>query len=64
MGELGKAKDREDVATTPEPPETGLVRDEDLPEDLRPADNPLARDPDEDADEQGLHPDVGETPLS
>jgi hypothetical protein len=30
-----------------EVPEFGLVADEDLPEDLQPAENPLARDPDD-----------------
>ncbi|NUR09902.1 MAG: hypothetical protein HOQ22_01040 [Nocardioidaceae bacterium] len=37
-----------------EPPETGLIPDEDLPDDLNPEENPLARDPDEDpsADEE------------
>ena len=34
-------------------PEVGLVPDEDLPEDLQPAENPLARDPDEDGDGDG-----------
>ena len=37
-----------------ERPEVGLVGDEDLPEDLRPDDNPLARNPgDDDTDQQG-----------
>jgi hypothetical protein len=39
----------------PEPRENGLISDEQLPEDLRPSENPLARDPgDEDeSDESG-----------
>jgi hypothetical protein len=36
---------------TPEPPETGLISDEQLPEDLQPGKNPLARDPDDEPDE-------------
>src|SRR3954453_15451912 len=36
-----------------ETPEVGLVPDEDLPEDLQPEENPLARDPDEDGDDAG-----------
>lgn len=32
----------------PDPPEVGLIADEDLPEDLQPTDdNPLAQDPEE-----------------
>ncbi|MGZ4745245.1 MAG: hypothetical protein ACXVYS_18720 [Oryzihumus sp.] len=39
--------------------EPGLIKDEDLPEDLQPTDdNPLAKDPDDDAD-PGLKPDTG-----
>lgn len=35
-----------------ERPEVGLIGDEDLPEDLQPTDdNPLAKDPDESADQ-------------
>ena len=35
-------------------PETGLIPDEDLPDDLDPGENPLARDPDdEDEDSAG-----------
>ena len=36
-----------------ETPDVGLVPDEDLPEDLQPKENPLARDPDDDAGEDG-----------
>ena len=36
-----------------ETPEVGLIPDEDLPEDLQPEENPLARDPDEDGDDAG-----------
>lgn len=40
-----------------ETPETGLVPDEELPEDLRPSDdNPLAQDPDESDDTQDADP--------
>jgi hypothetical protein len=35
---------------SPEPPENGLISDEQLPEDLQPAKNPLARDPGDEAD--------------
>ncbi len=36
-------------------PETGAIRDEDLPEDLQPGeDNPLAEPPDEDVDRDDL----------
>jgi hypothetical protein len=40
---------------SPEPPENGLISDEQLPEDLQPAKNPLARDPgdEDDSDESG-----------
>ena len=37
--------------SAPEPPENGLVSDEQLPEDLQPAKNPLARNPGEEPDE-------------
>lgn len=36
-----------------EPPENGLISDEQLPDDLQPAKNPLARDPGDDDDESG-----------
>jgi hypothetical protein len=38
-----------------EVPEFGLIADEELPDDLQPAQNPLARDPEDDppADEGG-----------
>jgi hypothetical protein len=36
-----------------ETPDVGLVPDEDLPGDLQPKENPLARDPDDDADDAG-----------
>ena len=36
-----------------ETPDVGLIPDEDLPEDLQPEENPLARDPDEDGDDAG-----------
>ncbi len=49
--------------TTPDPddlPEVGLIADEQLPEDLQPAENPLARDPDDEADDgSGAGPDGG-----
>jgi hypothetical protein len=35
---------------SPEPPENGLISDEQLPEDLQPAKNPLARNPDDEPD--------------
>jgi hypothetical protein len=50
---------REDVPTsgaddsereTPGAPETGLISDEQLPDDLQPGKNPLARDPGEESD--------------
>jgi hypothetical protein len=33
-----------------ETPDVGLVPDEELPEDLQPKENPLARDPDDDTE--------------
>lgn len=40
---------------SPEPPDNGLISDEQLPEDLQPAKNPLARDPgdEDDSEESG-----------
>jgi hypothetical protein len=35
----------------PEPPDSGLISDEQLPEDLQPGKNPLARDPGEEPDQ-------------
>ena len=44
-------------------PETGEIRDEDLPEDLQPGeDNPLAEPPDEDVDRDALDMEGGRTP--
>jgi hypothetical protein len=40
-------------------PEVGLISDEQLPEDLRPDDNPMARDPDADDDASPQGADVG-----
>jgi hypothetical protein len=42
-----------EAESSPEPPENGLISDEQLPDDLQPAKNPLARDPgdDDNADE-------------
>ncbi|HVH93498.1 MAG TPA: hypothetical protein VM688_01115 [Nocardioidaceae bacterium] len=41
--------------SSPEPPENGLISDEQLPDDLQPAKNPLARNPgdEDDSDESG-----------
>lgn len=41
--------------SSPEPPENGLISDEQLPDDLQPAKNPLARNPGDegDSDESG-----------
>src|SRR3954452_25306430 len=41
--------------SSPEPPENGLISDEQLPDDLQPAKNPLARNPgdEDDRDESG-----------
>jgi len=36
-------------------PELGLISDDQLPEDLNPAENPLARDPDDEDGEGGLN---------
>jgi hypothetical protein len=36
---------------SPEPPDTGLISDEQLPEDLQPGKNPLARNPGEESDQ-------------
>ena len=44
-----------DEKNSGETPEVGLVPDEDLPEDLQPAENPLAQDPD-DEDDDGEKP--------
>jgi len=44
-------------------PETGSIRDEDLPEDLQPGEeNPLAEPPDEDVDRDDLDLQGGKTP--
>ena len=44
----------ERTADATETPEVGLIPDEDLPEDLQPAKNPLAADPDDESgDESG-----------
>ncbi|MBY9074269.1 hypothetical protein K1X13_05480 [Nocardioides sp. WL0053] len=52
--ETGTSTPSGDERRPPAPPETGLIEDEQLPEDLRPAENPLARQPgDEDEDEAG-----------
>jgi len=46
------------VGGYPDRPEVGLISDDELPEDLRPEENPMARDPDaDDASPQGA--DVG-----
>jgi hypothetical protein len=37
----------QDKQEKPERPDTGLIPDEDLPDDLNPEENPLARDPDD-----------------
>ena len=43
-----------------ETPDVGLIPDEDLPEDLQPEENPLARDPDgSDAGKVEGMPDMG-----
>lgn len=42
---------------SPEPPDNGLISDEQLPDDLNPAKNPLARDPgDEDDSDESSGP--------
>jgi hypothetical protein len=44
-------------------PETGAIRDEDLPEDLQPGeDNPLAEPLDDDVDRDDLDMEGGRTP--
>jgi len=46
-----------------EAPETGLVADEQLPDDLNPDKNPLARNPDEESGDDSSDPDgAGDTP--
>jgi hypothetical protein len=50
----GRTDDGAASASSPEPPENGLISDEQLPDDLQPAKNPLAKDPaDDDSDESG-----------
>jgi hypothetical protein len=50
---VGEPSDAERDLAEHERPDVGLIRDEDLPEDLRPSDeNPLAKDAD-DTDEAG-----------
>lgn len=59
----GEADARRDLAEH-EQPETGLISDEELPQDLRPTDdNPLAKDPDDSEESSGprLTPDKPET---
>ena len=40
-----------EAGSSPEAPENGLISDEQLPDDLQPAKNPLARDPGDESDE-------------
>jgi len=49
----GSSNERSEKAEEHETPEVGLVPDEELPEDLQPKENPLARDPGDDAEEDG-----------
>jgi hypothetical protein len=54
MSESSREGDRDGTEPTensPEPPDTGLISDEQLPEDLQPGKNPLARDPGDEPDE-------------
>jgi hypothetical protein len=41
---------------SPETPEVGLISDEQLPEDLQPERNPLARDPEDESEDSGEDP--------
>jgi hypothetical protein len=47
------------TGSAPDRPEVGLISDEQLPEDLRPDENPMARDPDADDDATPEGADVG-----
>jgi hypothetical protein len=57
------SNERAGSAEERETPEVGLVPDEELPEDLQPKENPLARDPGDDSDDGSGEGGSGETKV-
>jgi hypothetical protein len=45
---MSESTSENETGSTHETPDQGLIGDEQLPDDLRPDKNPMARDPDED----------------